>query len=224
MRFLTDTLGVKLVTRQLPSESRSFLRALLSARGRPLPASWTPAPSAPEPARGAGSAAEMQHQDGSEDSDTPVQTVRPANGVSNRASDTVPRSLGDQPGFQLSAGQHLPPTGRSQLNGHASTSEQQQRFENNDSRRTEVNGLSSKHVETEAAPWQDRHVCVPDAAASAHLTEADASIAMKRPAMSYTALQCLMHSVSTALKHASPLPGQVETVGHETSDTLPPGL
>ena len=55
MRFITDTLGVKLVTRQLPAESRALLRALLIARARPLPAAWL---SLPQTANGPASAAE----------------------------------------------------------------------------------------------------------------------------------------------------------------------
>ena len=231
MRFLTDALGVKLVARQLPPDSRSFLRALLSARCRPLPAAWASAAGASEPAKGAMPAGAHQSQWDAQDSDARARgDSAAANGGEDDGKDAVPGVASKQPSFWPCIGHLPPPDSQPWLNGHATSTEWQLIREPAGPGQSAVNGLHCEHASAAVEILQDQSADTCAVAAAGHVAEAHVSAAAEPSALSYAALQGLMQSVSAALMHADPGPvdqrgaAVVDMVDQGASDALPPGL
>ena len=227
MRFLTDTLGVKLVTRQLPLESRSFLRALLTARGRPPPASWTSPPRTANGAVSSATHAEVISLD-SDDSDVPL--TRPgstpqkaaippvcANGCADDSSAAPGMSGREEFCVDKPAWQCMPSDGLSNLGVQQTSAPEQQQLQQQRASaeagmpRTEISGVAQNHMRSEVAS---------DGQTSG-IQPLQPSVA---PAMTFEALQGLFDKVSSVLQGAAPDQdiAQPQTVSHEAG--MPPGL
>jgi len=221
MRFVTDTLGVKLVTRQLPAESRALLRALLVARDRPLPAAWS---SPPQTANGPASAAttDAGKRSGSpaDGSDVPASWSSAAVHSTELFADSL--VTGDYgatgPKFGRDFSNEQPawlgdmPDGPSYLNGQTATaSQQQQQPADAGALQTHINAGSHDRNELRVGSGEQ----------TSGAQEPKTSVA---PAMTYEALQGLLQKVSSVLQGAAPDAGTapLEQVNQEAG--LPPGL
>ena len=219
MRFVTDTLGVKLVTRQLPAESRALLRALLVARGRSLPTAWL---SPPQTANGLAScAAEAAKRDypPADGSDVPaswssaaVQSTEPLSdslgtgdhGRAGRGNSS--RDFGSQqPAWQCDMSD-----GPLYLNGQTATASHQQSADA---------GAPQAHVSAGSQDQNDSRVGSGEHASNSQ--EPQTSVA---PAMSYEALQGLLQKVSSVLQGAAQEAGVAPLAEVIQEAGLPPGL
>jgi len=225
MRFVTDTVGVKLVTRQLPAESRALLRALLVARGRPLPAAWS---SPPQTANGPASAAKHAGQRSSSPADG---SDVPAGWSSAAVQPRAPLSDGLGSGKQGAAGagtssrdfssqqpvwQCEVPGGPLYPPGQAATALQQQQHQQ---RALADTGIPKTHASADIQVQDNSRVGSGEQTSVGQ--EPRTSVA---PAMTYEALQGLLQKVSSVLQGAAPDKGVAPLAEVIQEAGLPPGL
>ena len=226
MRFVTDTLGVKLVTRQLPAESRALLRVLLVARGRTLPVAWLPPPQTADGSGGTAAAESRKRgqppADGSDVSASwtsaaeqyvlpPTNRLRTSTAGTAAASESSLEFGSHQPAWQYEL-----PDGPSYPNGHTISASQRQQQQD---RAPADAGILQQLARTEPQPQDCCRVGLGE-----HHSVAQQAQTSTPPTMSYEALQGLLQKVSSVLqgatpeKDVAPLDQVIQAAG------LPPGL